>query len=230
MSKPELKLDWCSHAAAKFAVENWHYSKSMPNASVRVGVWENGQFIGAVLYGVGAGNSTNGKRYGLGKSHDIAELVRVALRNPYHKTSQIVARTIRMVKQQSPNLQMLISFADEYDQGHVGTIYQAMNWVYTGVFNGDGGFIIHGKRLHPKTVHGRGWVQSVEWLKHHVDPECRSFATLKHRYLYPLDAEMRERIKPLAKPYPKRVTSIDSDAAAFQVAEGGANPTVTLQN
>ncbi len=28
----------------------------------------------------------------------------------------------------------------------------------------------------------------------------------------------------------KRVTSIDSDAAAFQVAEGGANPTVTLQN
>jgi hypothetical protein len=25
-SKPVLKLDWCSHAAAKYAVEHWHYS------------------------------------------------------------------------------------------------------------------------------------------------------------------------------------------------------------
>ena len=23
--KPVLKLDWCSHAAAKYAVEHWHY-------------------------------------------------------------------------------------------------------------------------------------------------------------------------------------------------------------
>jgi hypothetical protein len=51
----------------------------------------------------------------------------------------------------------------------------------------------------------------------------------KHSYYLPLDNEMRERLKPLAKPYPKRVTSIDSDAAVFQTDKGGASSTVTLQ-
>jgi hypothetical protein len=51
----------------------------------------------------------------------------------------------------------------------------------------------------------------------------------KHRYLMPLDDEMRVRILPLAKPYPKRATSIGSDAAGDQLAEGGACPTVALE-
>jgi hypothetical protein len=28
--KPELKIDWASHEAAKYACENWHYSKCLP--------------------------------------------------------------------------------------------------------------------------------------------------------------------------------------------------------
>ena len=30
MSKAILKLDWCDYKAAKYAVEHWHYSKSLP--------------------------------------------------------------------------------------------------------------------------------------------------------------------------------------------------------
>ena len=52
--------------------------------------------------------------------------------------------------------------------------------------------------------------------------------TFKHKYLMPLDDEMRKQIEPLRKPYPKRVRSVDSDTATVQVAEGGANPTRTL--
>jgi hypothetical protein len=44
----------------------------------------------------------------------------------------------------------------------------------------------------------------------------------------PLDAEMRAKILPLAKPYPKRATSIDSDASTDHVEERGAMPTVAL--
>ena len=51
----------------------------------------------------------------------------------------------------------------------------------------------------------------------------------KFKYLYPLDAEMRARIAPLAKPYPKRARSIDSDAPGFQPGEGGVTPTRALQ-
>ena len=52
-SRPELKLDWCTHAAAKYAVEKWHYSKRLPSTFTKlnkVGAWENGTFIGAVVF------------------------------------------------------------------------------------------------------------------------------------------------------------------------------------
>jgi len=47
-NKVELKLDWCSYQAAKYAVENWHYSKCMPVGKlVKIGVWEDKKYIGA---------------------------------------------------------------------------------------------------------------------------------------------------------------------------------------
>jgi hypothetical protein len=50
MSKAILKLDWCSHEAAKYACEHWHYSKCVPKQkTVKIGVWENSVFIGCVI-------------------------------------------------------------------------------------------------------------------------------------------------------------------------------------
>lgn len=50
----------------------------------------------------------------------------------------------------------------------------------------------------------------------------------KHRYLMPLDGEIRKRIEPLRKPYPKRVKH-SVDAVAIHATEGGSTPTDTLQ-
>ena len=201
----------------------------MPSSGVKVGVWEDGVFMGAVLFGVGAANVTRGERYGLAKSHDICELMRVAL-SPKHKspTSKIVSIAIRMVRKQSPNLKGIISFADEHSQGHLGTIYQAMNFVYLGVFDGDGGFVINGKVWHSKSVHSAGWKQTVEWIRVNVDPKCVKAKTRKHRYFLPLDERTREVVTRMSKPYPKRVSSADSGTSGIQPEGGGANPTVTL--
>jgi hypothetical protein len=171
---------------------------------VRIGVWEDGKFVGAVLFGVGAGHSTSGDKYGLKRTHEVAELVRVALRAHRAPVSKIVSIALKMLKRQSPGIRLVVSFADEHAQGHVGGIYQAGNWVYAGTFEGDGGFLIRGKAMHSRSVHAHGWKQAVPWLRAHVDPCCAKLTTLKHRYLYPLDDEMRERIAPLAQPYPKR--------------------------
>src|SRR3990167_3828005 len=48
----------------------------------------------------------------------------------------------------------------------------------------------------------------------------------KHCYLMPLDAEMRERILPLAKPYPKRPKD---QAPGVHPGLGGETPTRPLQ-
>jgi hypothetical protein len=133
-----------------------------------------------------------------------------------------------MLKVQSPKLRLLISFADELGQGHHGGIYQACGWVYTGQFDGYGGFIINGKTWHSKSVHSAGWKQQVEWLRKHIDQKCVKAKTCKHRYLFPLDEEMRKRIEPLRKPYPKRATSETIDTDSFQESKGGVTPTVAL--
>ena len=81
MDKVDLKIDWATHEAAKYAVEHWHYSRSLSSArNVYIGVWEDGEFVGVVVFGIGAGNVTNGQRYGLSRSCQMAELTRVALR------------------------------------------------------------------------------------------------------------------------------------------------------
>ena len=45
----------------------------------------------------------------------------------------------------------------------------------------------------------------------------------KHRYLMPLDDEMRKRILPLAKPYPKRAKQAMASSPEAQ-RQGGTDP------
>lgn len=199
---PDLTIDWCSHEASKYAVMNWHYSQAMPVGKlVKVGAWEQDRFIGAVLFGRGAAPSL-GRPYGLHQG-ECCELVRVALDEHAAPTSQIVAAAIRMLKQQSPGLRLIVSFADE-GQGHMGTLYQAGNWIYLGVAEA-AWFRVRGELVHPKTLHslyGQGG-QSVAWLREHVDPNAeRVNMAPKHRYAMPLDRGMRRQIRALGLPYP----------------------------
>lgn len=224
-----LRLDLCSHEAAKYAVEHWHYSKVLPVCNFKIGVWENNKFIGAIIYGMGGGNSTNGKQYGLAERFEVAELTRVALSRHVNPVSRMISVSIKILKRHNPKLKLLISFADESGQRHLGKIYQAGNWIYTGVFDGDGGFIIHGKTMHNRSVYSKGWVQNLEWLRKHVDPNCQRGATRKHRYLYPLDEETRQKVLKFKKPYPKIIAAeVNEVTSGDQPEKGGATPTQPL--
>ena len=73
-----LHLDWASHESCKYAVEHWHYSRSLPVGKlVKIGVWEDKKFIGCVIFARGA-NMNIGKPYGLDQT-ECVELARVAL-------------------------------------------------------------------------------------------------------------------------------------------------------
>ena len=76
-----------------------------------------------------------------------------------------------------------------------------------------GAFIIHGKKMHPKTVHSKGWKQQIKWLRDYIDPNATKFISSgKHKYLYPLDKKTRNAILGLSKPYPKREEPDTSDS------------------
>lgn len=227
--RPELQLDWCSHAAAKYAVEHWHYSKSLrlfPH--VALGVWEDGAFKGAIVFARGA-NRHLGRPYHL-RDVEIAECIRIALTEHRSPVSRMLAIAVRLLTQKEPGLRLLVSFAD-MNQGHCGGIYQAAGWIYTGqVASGPLYQLRDGTVRHRREV-SRSGVKPYFGRPRRVPriADCTKVAQLpKHRYLYPLDAAMRAQIAPLAQPYPKRATSILADAPTDQAGESGAAPTVAL--
>lgn len=204
MSSAHLKCDWATHAAALYAVRHWHYSRRMPRCkTVKVGVWEDGKFIGVVIFSRGA-TPQLGKPYGL-KQTELCELTRIALTTHATPVSRIVRFAIKLLQSQSPGLRLIVSFADP-DRGHHGGVYQAGNWIYTGA-RATHCYKIHGKLVHSRTIHityGSG-SQKMSWLRSNVDPHAeRVIQTAKHRYLMPLDEAMRVRAQSLALPYPKR--------------------------
>jgi len=199
-----LKIDWCDYKAAKYACENFHYSRSVPAGKlVKIGAWENDIFIGAVIFGRGA-NKSLGSPYGLTQT-ECCELVRVALTKHHSFVSEILSKAIKLLRECSPGIRLIVSYAD-IERGHTGRIYQSTNWIYSGKTGGECMFIIHGKEMHPKSIHGRYGTgsQKLSWLQNYIDPNASFYITKgKHRYLMPLDKKMRKKILLISMPYPK---------------------------
>jgi hypothetical protein len=173
--------------------------------------------MGVIIFGHGA-NPSIGCPYGL-TIYQCSELTRIAL-NKGHRTevSRIVKIALKYLKEANPGLRLVVSYADQ-GQGHHGGVYQAGGWIYDGVSKGVPQLWYNGKAWHAKALK-----TSFPELK--LAGVRKLPATDKHKYLMPLDDEMRKQIEPLAKPYPKRPTKANS---ADQVESGGAIPTRTLQ-
>lgn len=168
----------------------------------RYGVWERDRFIGCMLFSRGGSPGLAGS---LGfMQTELVELTRVALTKHETHVTAIVARGLRLLKRDHPGLRMVVSFADPV-QGHIGTIYQAGNWLYAGTSSAHM-YVVDGKVVHPKTLYqrfGRGG-QSIPWLREHVDPNAERIRLPgKHRYLYPLDRAARRAVLNRCMEYPR---------------------------
>ena len=205
-----LKLDWCTYEAAKFACQKWHYSKSVPMPPLNcVGVWESEKFIGCVLFGRGASPHL-GAKFGLAQT-EVCELVRIALTKHQTPVSRIVAIAVKFLKQRNPGLRLIVSFADT-NQGHHGGIYQAGNWLYSGKTSDKKHFMDKtGRVWHSRQVSNAGTVKSFgKSTKCVKRSDCSEVLLMgKHRYLMPLDAQMRAQIEPMREPYPKRDIGVE---------------------
>ena len=152
-----LRLDWCSYEAAKYAVEHWHYSGTLQAGKCsKIGVWEDGRFVGVVVFSAGSGSTTKwASRVGL-KREQMAELARIGLSTHRAPVSRIVAISIRLLARQSPGLRLLVSYADPRE-GHRGGIYQAGGWVYVGQTEPDVRYIDKaGREHHPRMACASG--------------------------------------------------------------------------
>ena len=202
-----MKLSIASYKAIKYACLNFHYAKRVPVPRVGYNVFnELNEWCGVILYSSGS-NQHLGKKYGLVQG-EVCELVRMALNGKQSSTSKALAISLKLLKKECPLLKLVVSYADT-EQGHVGTIYQATNWMYEGEREkgkqGTPSFVIKGKSMHGRSVYSRKWKQNIEWLRENVDPGAYLvYPKGKHKYLYPFNNNIRKLIT--IEPYPKNIS------------------------
>lgn len=225
-----FKIDWANIDAARFACENWHYSKCLPTGKlIKIGVWEYGQFVGVIIFSRGA-TPNIGKPFGLEQT-EICELTRIAMTNHKTPVSKCISIAIRFLKKQCPGVRAIVSYAD-MDQQHHGGIYQASNWKYFGVSNPNSrdGFMIGSKKVHPRSIGAKGGIQSLDWVRRNMDANATiHISTGKHKYLYFFDKQLERQFKHLVRPYPKRGGSTDVGAGSFHDPGDGSIPIPPLQ-
>ena len=175
----------------------WHYSGTVPGASAPYGIWEDEKYIGCIVFGYGA-SCNLGKGYGF-DPNECCELVRIALSGEQKEhTTKYVAAVIKVFKAMNKNINCIFSFSD-LEQNHIGTLYQAGNWLYLGVANGNkyAFFTADGTRVHSRTIR-------ANCITYSGKKTIRKRIKDKHRYAYPLSRSARKKLKAFTKPYPSK--------------------------
>ena len=199
-----IELRKATPKAIRYACLNFHYAKAVPSVSYGYNVYQDGEWCGVILFGLGA-TPNIASPFGMIQG-EVLELVRGALNGKQHTTSECVMAAVRRLHQDAPQIKMLVSFAD-IDQDHVGTIYQATNWIYLGRTESGkrAAFMIHGKKTHPRTIGSMGGVQSLKWVREHLDANATEFVTKgKEKYIFVFDKRLRKQWLKKALPYPKK--------------------------
>lgn len=116
-------------------VKKHHYSgKVVPNSNLHFGAFLDGKLHGVLSYG---GSMDKRKVMGLvegTKWNEFLELNRMAFDDylPRNSESFCIAKSIKLIKKNAPQIKWIISFADGTQCGD-GTIYRASNFVLTGI-------------------------------------------------------------------------------------------------
>ena len=154
-----------------------HYAKRIPQIMFAFGLYEDGQIVGVVTYGMPASPSLCmgicGKEY----SDKVLELNRLCLMDNYkNQSSFLIANSMKLL----PKPSIVVSYADT-EHGHVGYVYQATNFLYTGLSAIRVDWQIKGM----EDKHARHMGKTLEQIKlDHGDNFYYKERSRKHRYIY----------------------------------------------
>jgi hypothetical protein len=192
-----------SHKAAKELLVRSHYLHSMPGGTkLAFGVFNGDRLMGAVTLGVGPFNA---HRLVSGATHgDCIALTRLWLDDslPKNSESRVVAVVLKSLARHT-RLKFVVTYADP-TAGHLGTIYQAGGWRYTGV---SGPSVLYdlgdGVGRHSRTFGHSLGTRSLRYLRSHGTRVSPIERPGKHRYLYFLDKSWSDKLNVPVRPYPK---------------------------
>jgi hypothetical protein len=223
----KLSIRLVSKDIAKDIIVNNHYSGIWTKVSYAIGLFyisnDEHKFFGGVneqLIGVACYGDPIGRHSGASISEtldrtEVLELTRLFVFDGYGSNieSWFVGQTFNWLRENAPHIKALVSYSDP-KVGHLGTVYQATNWVY------------QGNKIRPNDSWSFKWSEIDEW--HHSRTSYVKYGTndpkiiqtmvtspfwikkepRKHRYVYILlhGKEKKKLFKSLkypSLPYPK---------------------------
>ncbi len=193
-------------AAAKQILVKHHYLHSLPGGTkLTFGAFAEGKLLGAITFGVGPYNA-----FALveGANPDnCLTLTRLWLSRelPPNSESRVISVCLRYLRKYT-SLKFITTYADPA-QGHVGTIYQATGWLYTGLSEATPKFDIgDGVARHSRSLSHAFGSHSLKYL-YERGLKIKTLPQIsKHRYIYFLDRDYRNKLKSPELPYPKKET------------------------
>jgi hypothetical protein len=215
-----IKEKYTVKSIAKHLCKEWllhkHYAKRIPSISYAFGLF-NTDLVGICTLGSPPSSSLCVGVCGKHNSHKVLELNRLCVNDNLEKNvlSYFVGRCLKLLK----NELIIVSYADT-SMSHNGYIYQATNWIYTGLSAKRTDWKIKGKEhLHGITIADefRGKKNRVELIRKKYGKNFYlKNRPLKHRYIYftgnkkqviKLKKELKYKIQPYPKGQNKRYDS-----------------------
>jgi hypothetical protein len=193
-----------------FQCKEWllykHYAKRIPPIEYSFGLYNDAILCGVVTFGTPVSSTLRDLWDG---EYKLMELNRLVINDGVEKNvlSYFVSNSLQLL----PKPLVLVSYADT-SQGHHGYIYQATNWIYTGLSIPFKDYYVRGmEHLHNGTIMdmSRGQENRVQWLKEKFGDDLIMIERpRKHRYFYFLgNKKEKKRMASMmpykSEPYPK---------------------------
>jgi hypothetical protein len=199
--------DWSvkpiDNSVAQQVVVTHHYLHRKAPCSQAFGLFDDaGELRGVVMYGTPSSSSLRAGIAGKDQASNVVELTRLWIDDstPKNSESYLIGNSIKHCAKE-----IVVSFADT-SQNHLGIVYQATNWIYTGLSAKRTDWQVQGI-----DKHGHTWADkytAVEMRQLFGDKFTLVPRSRKHRYIY-LNAKGKRRKELLAllryeqQPYPK---------------------------
>lgn len=199
--REEYKIYPCTRNNIKPFLIDIHYAKRIPVVMYAFGLYHKNELVGVITYGTPPSPTLCKGICGEEYTHHVLELNRLCLKyNRKNEASMLVMGSMKFLEKPK----IIVSFADT-EQSHEGYVYQATNFLYTGVTTKRKEWREVGKNTHSRSI------TKMHTLEERIaDPErfYMKDRSSKHRYIYFLGdkRQKKEYLKNLKYPiqeYPK---------------------------
>jgi len=203
MALQQYTIKQISYTEAMKLVVERHYLHRRCPCSIAFGLFLGEEIKGVVCYGTPSSSSLRCGIAGPENAKNVIELTRLWVCDsvPKNGESFLIGNTVR-----KSGKEIVVSYA-EINQGHLGVVYQATNWIYTGLSAKRTNWTIAGIDKHCQTIADKYTAEEIR--QKYGDRFSLQERPRKHRYVF-INASKPRKNKLLSVlrypvlPYPKK--------------------------